>query len=89
MGYYSTIVYMHSDNPTILLSITDSAKSSSHFSMEFLLSVTGSEIIKLFGHSRDDVKLCKENGETLDLDESVWSQGVENEDRLLSKEFDR
>ena len=89
-GLLFIIVYMHSDNPTILLSITDnSAKSSSHFSMEFLQSVTGSEIIKLFGHSRDDVKLCKENGETLDLDESVWSQGVVNEDRLLSKEFDR
>lgn len=56
--------------------------------MEFLQSVTGSEIIELFGHSKDDVKLCKENGETLDLDESVWSQGVENEDKLLSKEFD-
>ena len=83
---------MHSDNPTILLRITDnSAKSSSHSPslMKFLQSVTGLEIIKLFGHSRDDVKLCKENGETLDLDESVWSQGVENEDRLLSKEFDR
>lgn len=81
---------MHSDNPTILLSITDnSAKSSSHFSMEFLQDVTGFEIIELFGYYRDDVKLCKENGETLDLDESVWSQGVENEDRLLSKEFDR
>ena len=77
---------MHSDNPTILLSITDnSAKSSSHFSMEFLQSVTGSEIIELIGHSRDDVKLCKENGETLDLDESVWSQGVVSEDKLLSK----
>ena len=80
---------MHSDNPTILLSITDSsAKSSSHSLMEFLQDVTGSEIIELFGHSRDDVKLCKENGETLDLDESVWSQGVESKGKLLSKEFD-
>ena len=77
---------MRSDNPTILLSITDkSAKSSSHSLMEFLQSVTASEIIELFGHSRDDVKLCKENGETLDLDESVWSQGIVNEDKLLSK----
>ena len=56
--------------------------------MEFLQSVTGSEIIELFGHSRDDVKMCNENGETLDLDESVWSQGVVNEDKLLSKEYD-
>ena len=80
---------MHSDNPTILLSITDnSAKSSSHSLMKFLQSVTGSEIIELFGHSRDDVKLCKESGETLDLDESVCSQGVVSEDKLLSKEFD-
>ena len=79
---------MHSDNPTILLSITDnSAKSSSDSPslMEFLQDVSGSEIIELFGHSKDDVKLCKENGETLDLDESVWSQGVVNEDKLLSK----
>ena len=53
--------------------------------MEFLQSVTGSEIIELFGYSRDDVKLCKENGETLDLDESVWSQGVVSEEKLLSK----
>ena len=57
--------------------------------MEFLQDVSGSEIIELFGHSRDDVKLCKENGETLDLDKSVWSQGVVNEDKLLSIEFDR
>lgn len=79
---------MHSDNPTILLSIADNSAKSSYHSpslMEFLQSVTGSEIIELFGHSRDDVKLCKENGETLDLDESVWSQGVVNEDKLLSK----
>ena len=77
---------MHSDNPTILLSITDNcAKSSSHSLMEFLQDVTGLEIIELFGHSRDDVKLCKENGEILDLDESVWSQGVVNEGKLLSK----
>ena len=53
--------------------------------MKFLQSVTASEIIELFGHSRDDVKLCKESGETLDLDESVWSQGVVSEDKLLSK----
>ena len=86
MGCYSAIVYMRSDNPTILLSITDnSAKSSSHFSMEFLQDVTGFEIIELFGYYRDDVKLCKENGETLDLDESVWSQGVVSEEKLLSK----
>ena len=86
MGFSSAIVYLHSDNPTILLSITDSsAKSSSPFLMEFLQSVTGSEIIELFGYSRDDVKLCKENGETLDLDESVWSQGVVSEEKLLSK----
>ena len=56
--------------------------------MEFLQDVKASEIIELFGHNRDDVKLCKENGETLDLDISVWSQGVVSEDKLLSKEFD-
>ena len=85
-GLLFIIVYMHSDNPTILLSITNnSAKSSSHSLMKLLQSVTGLEIIELFGHSRDDVKLCKENGETLDLDEPVWSQGVVNEDKLLSK----
>ena len=82
---------MHSDNPTIMLSITDNSTKSSSYSpslMEFLQDVKASEIIELFGHNRDDVKLCKEHGETLDLDESVWSQGVVNEDKLLSKKFD-
>ena len=82
---------MHSDNPTIELGITDnSAKPSSNSpcSMEFLLDVRGSEIIELFGYNRDDVLLCKENGDTLNLDESVWSQGVVNEDNIISNQFD-
>lgn len=56
--------------------------------MEFLLDVRGSEIIELFGYNRDDVLLCKENGDTLNLDESVWSQGVVNEDNIISNQFD-
>ena len=82
---------MHSDNPTIELGITDnSAKPSSNSPcyMELLLDVRGSEIIELFGYNRDDVLLCKENGDTLNLDESVWSQGVVNEDNLISNQFD-
>lgn len=80
-------MYLYSDNPTIRLEISDdstmnSLTSSTH--LEFLQDVTGKEILELFEHKDDDVQLCSENDKTFNLDESLYSQGVTTENKLIS-----
>lgn len=82
---------MYTGNPTICLRICDTSGknlSNSSSALEFLQDVTGVEILDFFGHNRDDWQLCAENGKDLNLDDSLFSQGVRDEDILQSNNLD-
>ena len=80
------LVFSRNDNPTICIDITDKSKQSisTPYHIEFLQNTKGSEILLSLGYKTEEYCLLLENGTPIELEESLFCQGVTTGSKLTS-----
>lgn len=84
---YITVVYLRSEDAIIVVSITDKTKDtlSVTTNLEFLIDTKTFEIIQYLDYNINEVQLCTETGDILELNKTLVSQGVKNRSKLYGR----
>ena len=84
---YITVVYLRSEDAIIGVSITDKTKNtlSVTTNLEFLIDTKTFEIIQYLDYNINEVQLCTETGDILELNKTLVSQGVKNRSKLYGR----
>ena len=84
---YITVVYLRSEDAIIGVSITDKTKNtlSVTINLEFLIDTKTFIIIQYLDYNINEVQLCTETGDILELNKTLVSQGVKNRSKLYGR----